>query len=459
MPSPAPPPPDFSGPAFLPDLAALIRERTGNLIPATRFDFLAEVAVRRARATGRRSGADYVRELVDGGLPGEWGSLIPLITIKESYFFRAPQQFEAIERQLLPRLLRARAGTRRLRIWSAACARGEEPATLAMVLAESAALAGWEWSILATDLDEEALAGARRGLYGERSVAQVPAALRERYFVQRGKLFELASELRRRIDFQSLNLAHPPLAVDGGDFDLVLLRNVLIYFRRALQSRVIAYVAQALARRGYLFLGAAETLWQIQDELEPVELGSCYCYRHRRPRQQAAVPVGGGTPGAAAAPAPFATSGPALAAPAATPARPAVSRSAPELLLAAARELGANRLEPAARAIEEALAADPSEPAAHALDGLLHDLAGRAEEAIASYRAALYLEPALFQARLLLADCLLRLGRRERADHHYREVLTSLEMGHEKPLSIFEELRLPDRERALHRCRQALRDT
>src|SRR5215470_760312 len=149
-------------------LAALIAEATGNLVPDARLGFLAEMAARRAHATGARSVAGYVRALAAGELPREWESLIPLVTVKESYFFRAPQQFDAIERQVLPRLVRARAAAGRLRLWSAACARGEEPATLAMLLAEQPELAGWEWSILATDLDEEALAGARRGLYGER---------------------------------------------------------------------------------------------------------------------------------------------------------------------------------------------------------------------------------------------------------------------------------------------------
>jgi chemotaxis protein methyltransferase CheR len=264
--------------AAVAQLAALVAETTGNLVPEARLGFLAEVAQRRARALGLATIGEYVRALTAGELPREWESLVPLITIKESYFFRAPQQFEAIERQLLPRLQRARAGSRRLRIWSAACARGEEPATLAMLLADQPALAGWEWSILATDVDEEALAGARRGLYGERAVAPVPPALLARWFSRRGKLFELAPELRSRIDYRTLNLAQPPFALPADEYDLILLRNVLIYFGRPLQSWVMAHVTQLLSRRGALFLGASETLWQIQEELEAVDLGSCYCY-------------------------------------------------------------------------------------------------------------------------------------------------------------------------------------
>jgi chemotaxis protein methyltransferase CheR len=486
--------------AAVAQLAALVTESTGNLVPPPRLGFLAEVAQRRAQALGLATIAEYVGALTAGELPGEWQSLVPLITVKESYFFRAPQQFEAIERQLLPRLLRARAGSRRLRIWSAACARGEEPATLAMLLADQPTLAGWEWTILATDLDEEALAGARRGLYGERAVAPVPPALLARWFSRRGKLFELSPELRSRIDYRPLNLAQPPFALPADEYDLVLLRNVLIYFGRPLQSWVMAHVTQLLSRRGALFLGASETLWQIQDELEAVDLDTCYCYRHRRARPGGApvapaapAPVSRAQAPAAGAPAPrvaaprrnapavtaSAAAAPSAAAPSAAPAPSAAAapsaasaastasaaagdagapppRNALEILLAAAHELAANRADAARRAVDEALAADPSEPAGHLLDGFLHDLGGRTEEAAASYRAALYLDPSLFQARLLLADCLLRLGQRSRAEHQYREVLAALEAGRERPAGLFDGLPLPDRERALRRCRQAL---
>lgn len=460
------------------ELAALIREVTGNVIPTARYGFLEEVAQRRAHANRLPDLPAYVRALAGRELEGEWGSLIALVTIKESYFFRAPQQFEIIRRHVLPILVRARAGARHLRIWSAACARGEEPATLAMLLADEPSLTGWTWSIVATDLDEEALAGARLGLYGERSVSQVPPPMLERWFTRRGKLYELDAGLRSRILYQPLNLAHTPFALPYQEWDLVLMRNVLIYFRRPLQRLVVSQVARMLAPQGFLFLGASETLWQIQDELEAVDLGPCFAYRHRE-----SVPTPTPPP-----PKPTAR----RSRPAAEPEKPAreswldqehprdwsVSRAAAatppapaaveepavvepcgvyELLLNAARELAENRVGEAGKVIAEALAADPSEPAAHALDGFVHDLCGRAEDAVTSYRAALYLAPDLFQVRVLLADCLLRIGHRDRAEHQFREVLTILAGGRERTLLLFEGLPFPDRERAQRRCRQVLK--
>jgi chemotaxis protein methyltransferase CheR len=461
----------------LQQLVVLIRDVTGNVVPPARYGFLEEMAVRRAHTRGFPGLAEYVRALAAREIEEEWKSVIPLITIKESYFFRAPQQFDSLRQHVLPRLLRARSASRELRIWSAACARGEEPGTLAIVLAEEPSLTGWSWTIVATDVDEEALSGARLGLYGERAVSQVPPALRDRWFTRRGKLYELDASLRSRISYRKLNLAHPPFDLPFPEVDLILLRNVLIYFRRPLQRWVMSQVSRLLAPRGYLFLGASETLWQIQDDLEPVDLGSCFCYRHRQaqPEPNQAPPA----PRARREPRPVPPEEPrrwsdqehprdwsvlrgalAGAAPAPEPALaeppPAEAPTALEHLAVAARHLAGNRLAEAGRGVEAALAADPSDPAAHALEGFLHDLQGRTEEAVTSYRAALYLDPALFQARLLLADCLLRLGHRDRAEHQYREVLTVLEGGRERPLVLFEELPLPDRERAQRRCRQVL---
>ncbi len=488
---------------------ALIREQTGNVVPPARRGFLAEVLERRSRAAGAASAGAYVDGLARGELGGEWAGLVPLVTIKESYFFRAPQQFAALAHRLLPHLVRARSAERRLRVWSAACARGEEPGTLAVLFAESALLRGWEWEIVGTDVDEEALETARRGLYGERAVAHVPPAQLARWFRPRGKLFELAPELRERIVYRPLNLAHPPweLLRGGRVFDLVLLRNVLIYFRRPLQRRVVAAVADGLAPDGALFLGASETLWQIQDRLAAYDLGNCFCYRHRDPDEDdeplkrlpaeieaapaAAHPVvdvpwldpRGERPGkgreapatvsSPTSPEPVEGRGPlregdaAAAVPladalAAQPDDDATHLHAQpcgiqERLVRVARALSDSRLEEAREELEAVLEADPSEAAAHALDGFLHDLRGESDEAVQAYRAALYLDPTLFQVRLLLADCFLRLGLEERASHQFREVLAALAGGRGRALDGLAALLLPDREHAARCCRQALR--
>jgi len=506
---------------------ALIRNHTGNVVPPARRGFLNEVLTRRARAHDVRPDA-YLDALAAGLLPEEWARLVPMVTIKESYFFRAPQQFAALGRSILPVLARARSGQRRLRIWSAASARGEEPGTLAILLAESELLRGWDWEIVGTDVDEEALEAARRGIYGERAVSHVPPAQLERWFRPRAKqLYELEPSLLSRITYRRLNLAHPPYDLlreaAGQKFDLVFLRNVLIYFRRPLQRRVVATVAEALAPDGALFLGASETLWQIQERLAAYDLGTCFCYRHRDrdepweplkrlpPEIEASpdeVDPGRAVDVAWLSPRPWrveigeresdgldgsSTVGePAVEAPAAdeqplVPAEPTPRVPLPavdaapslaealeadedddeahfhagpcgtqERLLEVATLLAGDDVETAGERLEAVLQADPSEAAAHALDGFLHDLRGDADDAIQSYRAALYLDPALYQVRLLLADAMNRQGWRERAEHEYREVLASLRAGRDRVLVPFEALPVPDRDGAEKRCRRAL---
>lgn len=469
-------------PPALGRLAELVCERTGNIIPPTRLEFLEELALRRARHLGLPDMDSYVAGLAASEPPGEWRVLISMITVKESYFFRCPQQFEVLERELLPRLIQAHAARRRLRVWSVASARGEEPATLALVLAESPHLAGWEWEILATDLDEEALGVAARGLYGERAVSRVPPALLERRFRRRGMLYELQPELLERIRYQPLNLAALPKGLPEGSFDLVFLRNVLIYFPDLLKRRAVLLVASRLAADGYLFLGASETLWPLHSGLVAEDFDTCFAYRpaaaaegDRRRRDRPVPgyrPVVWGPEPAAPPPAKIPPS-PAVAAPEPLVAAPAavlleavVEEEAlldlepgvvTEWLGDAARALAESRPQEASRWLDEVLSAEPALPAAHALAGLIRDLEERPEEAVAAYRAALYLEPELFQVRLLLADCLRRSGQGRAARQHYREALTSLRSGRGRELSELSELPLPSRERVERRAKDVLR--
>ena len=476
------------------DLAALIERVSGNVILPGHYPFLADTAKRRAASLRLGGVPAYVRALALGDLPGEWSCLLPHITIKESFLFRHPQHFAALASTVLPRLGAAHTSRNSLRVWSAGCARGEEPTTLAIVLAECGEVAHGDWRILATDVDEEALAAARAGVFGERAVSQVPAHLRERYFVRRGDSFEVSPEIARRIEYRAANLVNEPLPVEPGSFDVVFLRNVLIYFRPESQRRVAAAIARALTPDGVLFLGPAETLWQLSGDLEPVDLEDCFCYRRTAPRsthlgdrgpgpgvrgegaeQRArlrAVPDQGepldtqrttahpgspprdvhgreartahGAPPAEASPVP----GPRTPDPGLT--------GTQERLHAAVRSLVEGRIDRAAELLDQVLLADPSDPATHAFEGFLHDVSGRTQMAAASYRAALFLDPGLFQVRLLLADALRRVANEQRAALEYREVMATLAGGRAHAVEALAGLPLPGAEQARQRCRDAL---
>ena len=458
------------------ELAALVEKVSGNVVPPGHLPFLARIAYRRALDLGLADLGAYHRALARGDLADEWRWLLPHITVKESYLFRTPQHFAALASTVLPALERGRAQERTLRIWSAGCARGEEPATLAVVLAEQPGLAGWDWHILATDVDEDALEAGGSGRFGERAAAQVPPALLAKYFTRQDEAYQLHPVLLRRIEFRVFNLVREPFGSLGRPFDLIFVRNVLIYFHVDSQRRVAAAIARSLAPDGFLFLGPAETLWQLSEELEPVDLEECFCYRHAPAKTveagaPASPPSRPGQKAPSARPIePAAThasiSIPSEAAPspltaqqlstAVIPARPAVGGTA-ELVQEAAEHITANRLAEAVTAVERALLADPSNASAHALEGLLHDLGDRTQLAFASYRAALFLDEELFQVRLLLADTLRRLGDGRRAEQEYRRVLATLASGRPRALDSLAPLPLPTREQAMRRCRQALR--
>lgn len=456
-------------PAEIAELATLVETVSGNVIPPGHYPFLLETAIRRARANGLSGVGDYVRTLARGALPGEWKELLPHITIKESYFFRTPQHFKALTAVILPRLIAARAARRQLLVWSAGCAHGEESATLAMVLAECPELVAWDWHIEATDVDEEALAAARLGVYGDRAVSLVPAPLQEKYLRHTEAGHELVAALRRRIDYRPFNLIAEPFLTPPRPYDLIFLRNVLIYFRADSQRRVVSSLARALAKDGYLFLGPAETLWQISDDLVPEDLGDSFCYRHRDPRSAPPRPKG---PAAQASPAPRAghvprqtTTGPAGRARRPVPSAQEAT-AGPELapqgsgtaaaLASVAALLAANQPSEAGELLQRTLAIDPSDPAAHTLEGFLHDVAGRLELALVSYRAALFLDAGLFQARFMLAEVLRRLGHANRAGHEYQEVLATLSGGRARALEVLAGLPIPDRDQARHRSKASL---
>jgi chemotaxis protein methyltransferase CheR len=456
------------------ELARLIEETSGNVVPTGHFPFLRDVATARAREHGLSDADAYVRALASGHLTDEWRRLLPLITVKESFLFRTPQHFAALAAVCIPQLSEFRATSRRLRVWSAGCANGEEPATLAIMLAEADALANWEWSIDATDVDEEALAAARRGVYSARSMAHVPPRFLERHFCRQGDAYKLSPDLLERISYQPLNLIREPFPVFVEPYDLIFLRNVLIYFRAESQRRVIEGIAGALASRGFLFIGPSETLWQVSDRLQAVDLGDCFCYRppgaERRPQAAARMrsQVTGAPRPAPSVARPADAPQPRRPTPRSTGRTPSTSEArAPEpvpagsigtgdRLAAASRAIAANRLAEASELVEQAVRFDPTEPEIHAVEGFIHDVSGRFQQAIASYRAALFLEPGLFQVRMLLADCLRRLGWDARAHTEYREVLATVSASRGRELAAVNGLPLPTREQAMRRSRQAL---
>jgi chemotaxis protein methyltransferase CheR len=175
------------------------------------------------------------------------------ITINVSEFFRNRKRWEILEKKILPGLLKE---NRNLRIWSAACATGEEPYTMALILSKFIPLS--RIRIFATDIDEKAIATARLGIYPERSLEEVPDELKKRYFVREGNLYKLSEDIKSTVIFKKHNLLADPY---GGPYDLIICRNVLIYFTDEAKEMIYKKISNALTIGGILFVGSTEQIF------------------------------------------------------------------------------------------------------------------------------------------------------------------------------------------------------
>jgi chemotaxis protein methyltransferase CheR len=239
------------------EVAALVRERTGLVFPEARMRDV-EAAIRRTMA--RRGIGDVDRLLArlrDDDRERE--AFVAELTIGESYFQRDPAQFALLRERILPALLDARPVDRPIRVWSAGCAAGEEPYTMAMLFEELGAADRSD--IVGTDIARARLEDAQRGLYSKWQLRATPEPVRRTYFAEHGKYFELSPRIRRRVDFRYLNLAEdsfPSLSTGIWGMDLILCRNVLIYFDAPTIARVAGRLIASLSEDGWLMLGASD---------------------------------------------------------------------------------------------------------------------------------------------------------------------------------------------------------
>lgn len=393
-------------------LAALLLARAGLKITPSGYAGLALALRARLRGTSARDARDYVRLLEGEAGALELRALLPWVTVGKTEFFRDGRQLEAFERRVFPGLLAAsqRAG-RPVRLWSAGCATGEEPYSLALVAAAQGARAG-AVDLWATDLNPAAIDTAKRGVYAERRLGGVRERQLHRFFRPADGQWRVADAVRAMVRFEVHNLAAPswPL-VSPGSLDAIFCRNVLIYFDAAGVDRVLARFHDALRPSGWLFLGYSEGLLQEKDGFELVDLDGTFAYRRapsKRSRGQleppAAKPEGGRPQGR----------GPHRG-PLAPPSTPEPPLTPTERLRQVRRAMEAGDF-PAALRLAERLVDDfPAELAARLTLGNVHVVHGSLDEARRAFAAALAQEPLCVEARLFLGVAALAAGRAEQA--------------------------------------------
>jgi chemotaxis protein methyltransferase CheR len=255
-------------------LRDLVYDKTGISLNDSKRSLLESRLAKCLRHHGLTSYHEYYCWLVEQVKSGDRESIDELqrminsITTNKSGFFREPHHFAFLSKTVLAERMRLaeEGGPRQLRIWSAASSRGQEPYTIAMTLADTLPTAGWDARILATDIDTEVLDHAQQGVYSMDEIAELPAETKRRHFLRgtgnlAGKC-QIKPALRRLVTFRRINLVRDPLEFRTR-FDVIFLRNVMIYFNRATQQQVLERLKACLVPGGYLILGHSETIcWQ-----------------------------------------------------------------------------------------------------------------------------------------------------------------------------------------------------
>jgi chemotaxis protein methyltransferase CheR len=255
----------------------LIYSEAGICLSPTKKAFLEARLTRRIRELGMDSFQAYYQYVTQNQNGGELEQLLDRVSTNETHFFREPRQFEFLEQQILPDWkAEGSNGSRpqRIRVWSAGCSTGEEPYSLAMMLLDHFPRgSGWEIEIIATDLSSRALKSARKAIWSIAKAREIPQSYLKR-FMRKGTgsqqaYMKAGAEIQAIIRFQHLNLNDEHYAMTG-PFDLILCRNVLIYFDVESRTRVVDRLVNYLAPAGFLLVGHAESLSGVSDRIRHV---------------------------------------------------------------------------------------------------------------------------------------------------------------------------------------------
>ncbi|MFK7894293.1 MAG: protein-glutamate O-methyltransferase CheR [Myxococcota bacterium] len=265
-----------------------LRERCGlNFDEDTRF-LVEKRVLRLMRDREFSSFSSYFYALRRGpNAEAEFSAAIDLLTTNETYFFRERSQLSALVDEVLPELLRRRhASGRPVQIWSAGCASGEEPYSIIMMALERGLVPGRDLRVYASDISRAVLSKARRGIYREASFRGVDESMRLRYFAQKDGLTRIADEVKRNVDFMHLNLLDSSKLSLLSTMDIILCRNVIIYFDLATKKRVIQTFHDKLQPGGYLLLGHSESLINVTAGFELKHLSNDLVYRRPVPGEE-----------------------------------------------------------------------------------------------------------------------------------------------------------------------------
>ncbi len=209
-----------------------------------------------ANKNGAKSYEEYIQMIKSD--KEKFEQFVNFLTINVSEFYRNPDQWKLMDQQVIPKLIKEQR--KPIKIWSAACSTGDEPYSLAMAFSKHVPLS--EIKILATDIDKQVIEHAKVGLYSEKSIAGVPADLKKKYFTQIGNSYQISDDIKRCVTFKEHNLLKD---VYPKDYDLILCRNVVIYFTDEAKDMIYKNFYGSLKSKGVLFIGSTEQISNYKD--------------------------------------------------------------------------------------------------------------------------------------------------------------------------------------------------
>jgi chemotaxis protein methyltransferase CheR len=408
-------------PAFA-AIKAQIVERTGHHYYIDKDDQLFEHVARRMAANDLPTLAAYAARLADPeAAEAEWRALESAITINETFFFRFAEQFDVLRRCVLPQLFRERRAQRQLRVWSVGCSTGAEAHSVAILVRDllEDAVADWKIGITGTDIDDAAIVAAREARYTSWALRTLGEAERHRLFDQEGPRWRLKARYRGLARFEHANmmaLLDDDAPLQFSDFDIILCRNVLIYFRSDIAKALVGALVRRLSPTGLLFIGHAEPNPEFAEVARPVYVDGVLAYaRLDTPEQtQAPPPVRAPKPKPEPVALPPAPPPPPRRKPA-PPLEPAPVREAAPPAGHVSEEvrtaLSRGDASEALHLAEQETLATPRDPVAHYLLALGALALGDGVRAERGFRSALYLDNGFTMAHYLLGRHLLAQGR------------------------------------------------
>jgi chemotaxis protein methyltransferase CheR len=372
-----------------------------------------------------------------------WQRIIQVLTVGETYFFRNRNQMSALRNKILPSLIQERRarGFKQVRIWSAGCATGEEPYSISMLLHELIPdIATWSIIILATDINDAYLAFAKQGVYTQRSFRkETESSILEKWFRPAAKGYEVLPKIRQRVVFANMNLkddVYPSFANHTSNMDIVICRNVTIYFDKVTTNAIIARFYQCLNLNGWLLVGHSEPNLETYRQFESLSLEGSVAYQkiERTASKPVTAPLAESPKTAAFSPLKTPSTGPLKSSTSPLQAKPEKFKALEQAQAAA----DSGNWDEAMALLDKAEAENNLEPAVHYFRGLVLLELGQIKDSLASLRQSIYCDADFILSHCLLGDAYKREGELKKAQQHWqtaKSLLLKLKPSDKLPFS------------------------